>query len=67
MFGNKPQKDKRFKLISEESFNLTSLIVIQDTKTGVNYLITQGVNGLSTTVLLDEDGNQLVTEVEKEN
>lgn len=66
MFGSKPKKDKRFKLISEDTIGLTSFTVVQDMHTGVNYLITQGVNGLSTTILINQNGEPIITPVEKE-
>jgi hypothetical protein len=68
MFGSKDTKKEekhRFKIVSEESINLTGLTVIQDRKTGVNYLMAQSMNGgISTTPILDKNGNPLVTEIE---
>lgn len=66
MFGNKQKKEKRFKILTEESSGLTSFTVIQDRETGVQYLFTQGVNGCNTTVLYDSIGQHLVTEAVEE-
>ncbi|GFP78424.1 DUF6440 family protein [Clostridium fungisolvens] len=64
MFGNnKNEKEKRFNIISDEMINFMSITVVQDSKTGVNYMITQGTEGLSVTPVLDKDGKILITEV----
>ncbi|GKU27684.1 DUF6440 family protein [Clostridium folliculivorans] len=64
MFGNnKNEKEKRFNIISDEMVNFMSVTVVQDSKTGVNYMITQGTSGLSVTPVLDKDGKILITEV----
>lgn len=62
MFG-KEKKEKRFKVIHEESSNMVGFKVLQDTKTGVNYLYAaQGYSG-GLTVLVDRDGKPIVTTV----
>ena len=38
--------------------------VVQDSKTGINYMITQGTAGLSVTPVLDKDGKILIIQVE---
>lgn len=64
MFGNnKSEKEKRFNIISDEMVNFMSVTVVQDSRTGVNYMITQGTAGLSVTPVLDKDGKILITEV----
>ena len=62
MFGNnKDNKVKRFNIINTEMVNLVTITVIQDTQTGVNYMLGQGSTGLGITPLIDEDGHVLIT------
>lgn len=60
MFGNKEEKKKRFKIKSDDNVGFITLYTIVDVETGVNYLITMGANGISTTPLYDVNGNVLV-------
>ena len=59
MFG-KEKKEKRFLIKDEQSSLITSLCVVVDTNTGVNYLMTIGQNNTSIIPLLDSDGKVLV-------
>ncbi len=55
-------KDERFKVVEVQG-KLSSTKVIVDTKTGVNYLYhCEGYSG-GLTVLLDENGNPVVTPI----
>jgi hypothetical protein len=64
MFGNNENKEKRFKVVSDQSSRLLGITVVQDTETGVNYIIAQGVESLGITPLLDREGKPLVTPVD---
>ena len=58
MFG---KKEKRFSAKEEESYSGSGTIrIILDTKTGVNYIMTEGVGGSSITSLLDRNGNVVI-------
>ena len=50
-------KEKRFKIKEEEIIGLTSIKIIVDTVTGVNYL---QIGDASATPLLDADGNVVI-------
>lgn len=50
-------KEKRFKITEQEVIGLTSIKIIVDTVTGVNYL---QVGEGSVTPLLDADGNVVI-------
>lgn len=68
MFGNKSNKEKRFKVISEESVNMNVYRIFQDTLTGVQYLSTQNMNGLGgVTPLLDKEGKVVVTDLDNKD
>ncbi|MCH4887346.1 xylan 1,4-beta-xylosidase [Acidaminobacter sp. JC074] len=60
MFGS---KEKRFKILHEEGA-VSVFRVIQDTKTGVNYLYAGISSGGGITPLLDKNGEVVVTTVE---
>lgn len=60
MFGNKEENKKRFKIKSVDTNKYIELYTVVDLETGVNYLITMGANGISTTPLYDVNGNILV-------
>lgn len=69
MFGkkkNKEEKEERFKVIYSQG-KLTQIQILQDTETGVNYLIRNGDGGTAITVLLDKDGKPVITNVEAYN
>lgn len=66
MFGNKPKKPKRFKITHQESSGMSAFTVFQDTETGVNYIYSGSGYGGGLTVLLDEDGNPVVTPIEED-
>ena len=55
------KKEKRFIVKETESYGGSGTIrIIVDTKTGVNYIITEGVGGSSITPLLDSNGNVVI-------
>ncbi len=60
MFGNKKEVEKRFIKKSDDTVGLITLYTVVDVKTGVNYLITLSVQGVSITPLYDENGDLLV-------
>ena len=60
MFGNKKEVEKRYIKKSDDTIGLTTLYTVVDVKTGVNYLITSSVQGVSITPLYDENGDILV-------
>ncbi|EHR31976.1 hypothetical protein HIF96_08695 [Helcococcus kunzii] len=62
MFGNKREEEKRFILKSNDHVGLITLYTVVDVKTGVNYLITVGPDGVSTTPIYDEKGDFFVDE-----
>lgn len=64
MFGKK--KENRFK-ISDEKVALSSSYIIQDTKTGVNYLFHASGYAGGITPLLDEHGKVVITPVVDED
>ena len=53
MFEKKP---KRFAIKHKESINLTTVQIMVDRQTGVNYLLVNQGNGVSMTPLMDETG-----------
>ena len=56
------KKDKRFKKIHIESVGLAEdVIVLVDTRTGVNYMYFHYGNGGGLTPLLDREGKPIVT------
>ena len=58
MFG---KKEKRFGVKEMESYSGSGTIrIIDDTKTGVNYIMTEGVGGSSITPLLDSNGKVMI-------
>ena len=58
MFG---KKEKRFSVKEMESYSGSGTIrIIDDTKTGVNYIMTEGVGGSSITPLLDSNGKVMI-------
>ena len=58
MFG---KKEKRFSVKEVESYSGSGTIrIIIDTKTGVNYIMTEGVGGSSITPLLDSNGKVMI-------
>lgn len=62
MFGDKREEKKRFIKKSDDNVGLVTLYTVVDVKTGVNYLITVGPDGVSTTPLYDETGDIFVDE-----
>lgn len=62
MFGNKREEENRFIKKSDDNVGLVTLYTVVDVKTGVNYLITVGPNGVSTTPMYDQYGNFFVDE-----
>ncbi|WP_425538084.1 DUF6440 family protein [Microaceticoccus formicicus] len=62
MFGNKREEEKRFIKKSDDHVGLVTLYTVVDVKTGVNYLITLGPNGVSTTPMYDGAGDFFVDE-----
>lgn len=59
-------KKKRFRVKEEESFQFGAILVVVDTLTGVNYLmsITTGVTAI--TPLLDRDGQVVIDQLPAE-
>ena len=58
MFG---KKEKRFSVKEMESYSGSGTIrIIDDTKTGVNYIMTEGAGGSSITPLLDSNGKVMI-------
>lgn len=58
------KKEKRFVMRDNESFGFaTSVSVIIDRETGVNYLFAVTAQGVGLTPLLDHEGKPLVTAV----
>lgn len=58
MFG---KKEKRFSVKELDSYSGSGTIrIIVDTKTGVNYIMTEGVGGSSITPLLDSNGKVMI-------
>ena len=54
-------KEKRFSVKEAESYSGSGTIrIIVDTKTGVNYIMTEGVGGSSITPLLDSNGKVVI-------
>ena len=54
------KKEKRFVVKEEQSFYLGALMVVVDTATGVNYLVTYGSGASGVTPLLDANGNVVI-------
>lgn len=55
------KKEKRFRVKEMESYGGSGTIrIIVDTKTGVNYIMTEGVGGSSITPLLDSNGKVMI-------
>lgn len=54
------KKEKRFVIKEEQSFYLGTLMVVVDTATGVNYLVTYGSGASGITPLLDTNGNVVI-------
>ena len=54
------KKEKRFVVKEEQSFYLGALLVVVDTATGVNYLVTYGSGASGITPLLGADGNVVI-------
>ncbi len=54
------KKEKRFVVKEDQSFYFGALMVVVDTATGVNYLVTYGNGASGVTPLLDSAGNVVV-------
>ena len=54
------KKEKRFIVKVEQSFYFGAILVVVDTATGVNYLVTYGSGANGVTPLLDANGNVVV-------
>ena len=54
------KKEKRFVVKEEQSFYLGALMVVVDTATGVNYLVTYSSGASGITPLLDANGNVVI-------
>ncbi|HIT29726.1 MAG TPA: hypothetical protein IAC26_02680 [Candidatus Scatomorpha stercoravium] len=54
------KKEKRFIVKEEQSFYFGAILVVVDTATGVNYLVTYGSGANGVTPLLDANGNVVV-------
>jgi hypothetical protein len=67
MFGKNKNDIERFKVVDEQTMNMTGITVIQDIQTGVNYIMAQGINGFGITPLLDKDGKPMISDINKMN
>ncbi len=63
MFGKKEEKEERFRVIYSQG-RLVQIQILQDTETGVNYLVRNGDGGTAINVLLNRDGKPAITEIE---
>lgn len=54
------KKEKRFVVKEEQSFYFGAMMVVVDTDTGVNYLVTYGSGANGITPLLDANGSVVV-------
>ena len=54
------KKEKRFIVKEEQSYYFGAILVVVDTATGVNYLVTYGSGANGVTPLLDANGNVVV-------
>lgn len=54
------KKEKRFIVKEEQSFYFGAILVVVDTATGVNYLVTYGSGASGITPLLDANGNVVI-------
>ena len=54
------KKEKRFIVKEEQSFYFGAILVVVDTATGVNYLVTYGSGANGITPLLDANGNVVI-------
>ena len=55
------KKEKRFNVKEAESYSGSGTIrIIVDTKTGFNYIMTEGVGGSSITPLIESNGNLVI-------
>ena len=54
------KKEKRFIVKEEQSFYFGARLVVVDTDSGVNYLVTYGSGANGVTPLLDANGNVVV-------
>ena len=54
------KKEKRFIVKEEQSFYFGAILVVVDTATGVNYLVTYGSGANGVTPLRDANGNVVV-------
>jgi len=61
MFGNKKNSDGDRFIVTYQQGTLQQIKVIVDKKTGVNYLFTINGYGGGLTVLLDREGNPVIT------
>ena len=57
-----PRKEQRFVIQDRQSFPGGTLLVVIDTQTGVNYLISGGMGLSGMTPLVDEKGRVIVSE-----
>ena len=54
------KKEKRFIVKEEQSFYFGAILVVVDTATGVNYLVTYGSGANGVTPLLDANGSVVI-------
>lgn len=63
MFNKDKESKKRFKIAYEEKSGFSYIKIFVDTETGVNYLFNcEGYAG-GLTVLLDSEGNPVITQM----
>lgn len=66
MLGKKQEIQKRFNVLSSENVEMRNFTVIQDKQTGVQYLVTEGMQGIAVNPLIDGNGKVIVSPVEIE-
>lgn len=66
MLGKKEAVQRRFNVLSSENVEMKTFTVIQDKHTGVQYLVTEGMQGISVNPLIDGNGKVIVSPVEIE-
>lgn len=59
MFG-KEKKEKRFVVKEKQDLYMGTVVIVVDTHTGVNYLMTTGVGQSAMTPLLDPNGKVVI-------
>lgn len=66
VLGKKVEVHKRFNVLSSQNVEMKSFTVIQDKQTGVQYLVTEGMQGIAVNPLVDGNGKIIVSPVDVE-